>query len=314
MDLDEEKAMFNPQRLITDAFVEHLLACFQRAFPRGRDALEGVLEQACRTALENLSNCDAAYHDINHTVLVTDVGQTILWGRISSQGDITPNDWVNAVIAMLFHDVGYLRGVLQGDNEGDYLCDHGGNRVTPEPGATDASMAPYHVTRSRMFVEQRFAAEPLLNVELISDYIEMTRFPVPTDSFYQPTGGTGGARDLGGLVRAADLIGQLADPRYLQKLAHLFAEFQENGDAERMGYANPGHLRSTYPAFFYQKISPYIGEGLRFLRKSEAGKVWVAQLYSHVYTEQHLEPSYGPERVDVSTSEIAVVALPNRAV
>jgi len=171
-------------------------------------------------------------------------------------------------------------------------------------------MAPYHVSRSRLFVEQRFATEPLLDVAAISDYIEMTRFPVPNEAFYQSTGGTG---DLGGLVRAADLIGQLADPRYLQKLAHLFAEFQENGDAERMGYANPGHLRSTYPAFFYQKVSPYISEGLRFLRKSEAGKVWVAQLYSHVYTEQHLEPSYGPERVDVSNSEIAVIALPNRS-
>ncbi len=302
--------MFNPQRLVTDAFVEHLLTCFRQAFPGGRHKLEGVLEQACRTALENLSNCDAAYHDINHTVLVTDVGQAILWGRISCQGDVSPEDWVHAIVAMLFHDIGYLRGVLRDDVEGDYLCDHEGNRVSPVPGATDASMAPYHVSRSRMFVEQRFATEPLLNVAAISDYIEMTRFPVPNEAFYQSTGGAG---DLGGLVRAADLIGQLADPRYLQKLAHLFAEFQENGDAERMGYANPGHLRSTYPAFFYQKVSPYISEGLHFLRKSEAGKVWVAQLYSHVYTEQHQEPSYGPERVDVSTSEIALIALPNRS-
>ncbi len=298
--------MFNPQRLITDAFVDHLISRFRRAFPGERHQLEGVLEQACRTALENLSNCDAAYHDINHTVLVTDVGQTILWGRISSQGDIGPSDWVNAVIAMLFHDIGYLRGVLKGDRTGDYLCDHEGNRVSPPPGSTDASMAPYHVTRSRLFVEQRFVSEPLLDVEIISDYIEMTRFPVPNDAFYQRAG------DLGGLVRAADLIGQLADPRYLQKLAHLYAEFQENGDAERMGYTNPGHLRSTYPAFFYQKVSPYITEGLRFLRKTEEGKVWVAQLYSHVYTEQHHEPSFGPERIDSSTSEIAVVALPNR--
>lgn len=298
--------MFNPQRLITDAFVDHLISRFRRAFPGERHQLEGVLEQACRTALENLSNCDAAYHDINHTVLVTDVGQTILWGRISSQGDIGPSDWVNAVIAMLFHDIGYLRGVLKGDRTGDYLCDHEGNRVSPPPGSTDASMAPYHVTRSRLFVEQRFVSEPLLDVEIISDYIEMTRFPVPNDAFYQRAG------DLGGLVRAADLIGQLADPRYLQKLAHLYAEFQENGDAERMGYTNPGHLRSTYPAFFYQKVSPYITEGLRFLRKTEEGKVWVAQLYSHVYTEQHQEPSFGPERIDSSTSEIAVVALPNR--
>lgn len=298
--------MFNPQRLVTEAFVDHLITRFQRAFPGAHPELEGVLEQACRTALETLANCDAAYHDINHTMMVTDVGQCILWGRISSQGDVGPEDWLHAVVAMLFHDIGYLRGLLKDDRAGDYLCNHEGQRISPPAGSTDAFMAPYHVNRSRMFVEQRFAAEPLLNVETISNYIEQTRFPVPADNVYQHSG------DLAGLVRAADLIGQLADPRYLQKLAQLYAEFQETGDAERMGYTNPGHLRSTYPAFFYQKVSPYISEGLRFLRKSEAGKVWVAQLYSHVYTEQHQEPSFGPERVDIESAEIAVMALPNR--
>lgn len=299
--------MFNPQRLVTDAFVDHLVARFRQAFPGNHSELEGVLTLACRTALENLSNCDAAYHDINHTILVTDVGQCILWGRISSQGDLSPEDWIHAVVAMLFHDIGYLRGLLKADTSGSYQCDQKGERVTPAAGATDACMAPYHVDRSQLFVQQRFAAEALLDVKVISAYIEMTRFPVPAENFYQ-SGGT-----IGGLVRAADLIGQLADPRYLQKLAHLYAEFKENGDAERMGYTNPGHLRSTYPAFFYQKVSPYITEGLQFLRKSEVGKVWVAQLYSHVYTEQHLEPSFGPERVNIGSSEIAVVALPNKA-
>ena len=168
-----------------------------------RDRLEGVLTLACRTALENLSNCDAAYHDINHTIMVTDVGQCILWGRISSQGDLSAEDWIHAVVAMLFHDIGYLRGLLKDDENGSYLCDREGERVTPAAGATDACLAPYHVNRGRMFVEQRFASEALLNVERISDYIEMTRFPVPADDFYQSVD------DIGGLVRAADLIGQL---------------------------------------------------------------------------------------------------------
>lgn len=32
-----------------------------------------------------------------------------------------------------------------------------------------------------------------------------------------------------GLVQAADLIGQLSDPRYLKKISALFYEFQETG-------------------------------------------------------------------------------------
>ena len=298
--------MFDAQRLVTEAFVDHLIDAFRRAFPNPNPKLEGVLEHACRSSLETLANTDAAYHDTNHTLLVTDVGQTILSGRIISQGDLTPEDWLHAIVAMLFHDIGYVRGSLKDDRSGDYLVDKDGQRLQPPAGATDACLTPFHVDRSQLYIEQRFATEPLLDVAVISDYIEMTRFPVPDDAFYQRVG------DLAGLVRAADLIGQLADPCYLQKLSQLYAEFRETGDAERLGYENAGHLRSTYPAFFYQKVSPYITEGVRYLRKSNAGRAWVAQLYAHVFTEQHHEQSFGPERIDISPAEIAIMALPAR--
>lgn len=298
--------MFDAQRLVTEAFVDHMIDAFRRAFPNSYPQLEGALEHACRSSLETLANTDAAYHNTNHTLLVTDVGQTILFGRIISQGDLTPEDWLHAIVAMLFHDIGYVRGSLKDDRSGDYLLNKDGQRLKPAPGATDACLTPYHVDRSRLYIEQRFATENLLDVSIISDYIEMTRFPVPDDAFYQRVG------DLAGLVRAADLIGQLADPCYLQKLSLLYAEFCETGDAERMGYQNAGHLRSTYPAFFYQKVSPYITEGIRHLRKTHAGKAWIAQLYAHVFTEQHQEQSFGPERIDISPAEIAVMALPAR--
>lgn len=299
--------MFDAQRLVTAAFVDHLIDAFRRAFPTPNPQLEGVLEHACRSSLETLANTDAAYHNTNHTLLVTDVGQTILYGRIISQGDLTQEDWLHAIIAMLFHDIGYVRGSLKDDRSGDYLINAAGERLQPPPGATDACLTPFHVDRSQLHIAQRFATESLLDVAVISDYIEMTRFPVPEEPFYQRVG------DIGGLVRAADLIGQLADPCYLQKLSLLYAEFCETGDAERMGYQNAGHLRSTYPAFFYQKVSPYITEGIRFLHKSNAGKAWIAQLYAHVFTEQHQEQSFGPERIEISPAEIAIMALPARA-
>ena len=125
--------MFNPQSLVTDAFVDHLVGRFRQAFPGNHSELEGVLTLACRTSLETLANCDAAYHDINHTIMVTDVGQCILWGRLSSQGDISPEDWLHAIIAMLFHDIGYLRGLLKDDQTGDYLCNYCLLYTSPSP-------------------------------------------------------------------------------------------------------------------------------------------------------------------------------------
>ena len=181
-------------------------------------------------ALESLTNSDCSYHDLNHTIMVTDVGQSILWGRLTSQGDVTAHDWLHAILAMLYHDVGFIRGILKGDRGGRYIVNEFGDTVAPPAGATDAYMAPYHVSRSCLFVKERFATETLVDAGTLIHHIEMTRFPVPRDAFYQRVG------DFAGLVRAADLIGQMADPQYIQKLSKLFMEFTRDrrGGAARL--------------------------------------------------------------------------------
>lgn len=46
-------------------------------------------------------------------------------------------------------------------------------------------------------------------------------------------------------MRAADLIGQLADPHYLHKLSKLFQEFTETGAVEAMGYHTAADLADS---------------------------------------------------------------------
>ena len=282
--------MFSPTRTVIDAFVATVVETFQRAYPGASHQQCAVLEQSARMALESLTNSDCSYHDMHHTVMVTDVGQSILWGRLMSQGDVTPHDWLHSILAMIYHDIGFVRGILKGDRGGRYIVNEFGDTVAPPPGATDAYMAPYHVTRSCLFVKERFAIETTVDAGTLIHFIEMTRFPVPTDAFYQRVG------DFAGLVRAADLIGQMADPQYIQKLARLFSEFSETGEAERLGYQHAGELRSDYPTFFFERVRPYISEGLRFLRKTQEGQLWIANLFNHVFSEQQSEPAYGPER------------------
>ncbi|MBV1906724.1 MAG: hypothetical protein KUG75_11645 [Pseudomonadales bacterium] len=282
--------MFNPSRVVINAFVGTTINTYNRAFPNADPAIGSLLEQAGHMALEALANTDCAYHDLNHTILVTDVGQSILLGRLMSQGDVTPFDWLHATIAMLYHDIGFIRGLLKGDRDSAYITGGQNGTIVPPSGSTDAIMGPYHVNRGALYIRERFAAEPLIEVETLAKYIEMTRFPVPEDAYYQRVG------DFAGLVRAADLIGQLADPQYIQKLSKLYAEFEETREAEQFGYSNPGELRAGYPSFFFNYVRPYISEGLRYLRKTQTGQQWIANLFAHVYSEQQCEPNYGPER------------------
>lgn len=112
----------------------------------------------------------------------------------------------------------------------------------------------------------------------------------PSEEDHQESG------DFPGLLRAADLIGQLADPQYIRKISALFAEFKETGQAAKMGDTTGADLREGYPRFFWEVVTPFISEGVRFLRRTQEGQQWVASLYANVFTEEHEAPAYGPER------------------
>jgi hypothetical protein len=214
--------------------------------------------------------------------MVTLVGQEILRGRHISVGGVTPRDWVQFIISLLAHDIGYVRGICRGDGNGSYVTDLAGDKVTLPEGATDASMAPYHVARSKLFVRER-AEKALVHLDIaaIEANIEHTRFPVPEDEQHESTD------DFPGLLRAADLIGQLADINYLRKLPALFNELYEIGMTNKLKYDGVADLRANYPDFFWKKARPYIGDALRYLQVTQEGQQWIANLYANVFSMEH---------------------------
>src|SRR5690349_11396582 len=82
--------MFNPTQLVIDTFVEQLKAAYIRTYGLLEPEYPNVIAFVGRIALENIANSDAPYHDVNHTILVTEVGQEILKGRHISRGGVGP--------------------------------------------------------------------------------------------------------------------------------------------------------------------------------------------------------------------------------
>ena len=91
----------------------------------------------------------------------------------------------------------------------------------------------------------------------------------------------------------------MADPNYIRRISALFTEFQETGTNAKLGYRNAADLRAAYPSFFWNMVRPHFDDGLRYLRMTQNGKQWVANLYSHVFAEEHDLPSLGAERVSI---------------
>ena len=164
-------------------------------------------------------------------------------------------------------------------------------------GATDASLTPYHVERSKIFVRSRFRTVKQIDDELICRLIDRTKFPVPESNGFSTT------NDLPGLLRASDLIGQLADLTYSKKSSALFIEFEELGIAKEMGYKSGADLRLKYPEFFWNKVSPLVKDAIRYLRITISGKKWLANLYSNIFMEEHSAIWLGAERGHVEKNE-----------
>jgi HD domain len=153
---------------------------------------------------------DTAYHDITHTLQATLCLAELLHNRhfAKETPSIDPDDFRRALVAALFHDIGYLK--KRGDTEG-----------------SGAKYTHLHEKRScdfaRAYLSQRgWPSDDIRSVErLISatgPSADVTRIEFETEV----------ERLLGQAVCTADYIGQMSDPNYPDKLKMLFGEFAES--------------------------------------------------------------------------------------
>ncbi|MGL5079985.1 MAG: Npun_R2479 family HD domain-containing metalloprotein [Microcoleaceae cyanobacterium] len=275
--------LFNAIELLIETFVQMLREGYHRNYGGFKANYADIVAWAGSMALENIANSDALYHDVEHTILVTLVGQEILRGKHIREGGVSGEDWLHFMISLVCHDIGYVKGVCRQDRDGWYATGQDNALVNLPEGCTDASLTPYHVDRAKLFIEERFGGHKLIDAEVIKHNIELTRFPVPNQSDHQDT------VRYPGLVRAADLIGQLSDPRYLKKVSALFYEFEETGFNQTVGYRNPGDLRKNYPKFYWGSAYPYIKDAQCYLGLTQQGKQIIANLHSNVFVVEHDE-------------------------
>ncbi len=145
--------------------LEKVLGSFMRR--RYGDAAANVVESATRTTMECIGNSDALYHNIEHTMLVTLAGHSILSGRYLHT-HLEAEDYIHVLIACLAHDIGYVRGLFEDDDEDGFVIDAAGTKVSLPRGASDASLMTYHVDRSKLYVTRRLRHIPGLDPERIA--------------------------------------------------------------------------------------------------------------------------------------------------
>lgn len=147
------------------------------------------------------------YHDLHHTLDVFLCATRLLHGAHVAGIALAPDDISRAMIAALLHDIGYAQ--LIGDDSG-----------------TGAKYTQTHVDRGiefmhRYLAERNFPPDWAPLLETVIGCTDPTR-PHSRIAFSDEK-----TRLLGQLVATADLVGQMADRTYLEKLLFLYFEFKE---------------------------------------------------------------------------------------
>jgi hypothetical protein len=278
--------MITLPELATDVLEEFLGSYMRRRFGSSQTLLLEIVPSAARIALECIGNSDALYHNVEHTLLVTLAGHDILRGR-ALHSRTTAVDYAHVIIACLTHDIGYVRGLFEDDDEDGFVIDSAGLKVTLPRGSSDAGLMPHHVDRSKLYVMKRMEGSASLNKQRIADAIEGTRFPPAKDQKLH---------EEASILRAADFIGQLGDPNYIRKANALFHEFEEVGMNRQLGYESPADIVNRYPQFYWNSVAPHIQTEIRYLNMTSSGRHWIASLYSNVFRAEREISLSGPQK------------------
>src|ERR1700746_2614826 len=168
--------MITLPKLAAEALGAFLASDMKDRFGTSDARLAELIPFAARLALDCIGNSDALYHNVEHTLLVTMAGHDIFMGR-SLLMPSTPTDYSHLIVACLTHDIGYVRGIVKGDDNKGYVVDGPGRKVSLPRGSSDAALAPYHVERSKLFVLDRIATVEQLDGARIARAIGFTQFP-----------------------------------------------------------------------------------------------------------------------------------------
>ena len=110
--------MYNEE---TTFIIEELVRKKVFLFPESNEKYNDIIYESVNQSANILIKTDALYHDLEHTTLVTLCGQDIFLGKKILEGNLSIEDWIHYTIALLFHDVGYFRDILNDDFESNQI-------------------------------------------------------------------------------------------------------------------------------------------------------------------------------------------------
>ncbi|MFC1581048.1 hypothetical protein ACFL4N_09115 [Thermodesulfobacteriota bacterium] len=206
--------------------------------------------------------CNTLYHDLRHTTDAFLAMTRLIHGAMLNENHFSELNVITGLVASLFHDVGYI--LEESDTDGT------GAKYTADHEKISAEFFERHGLENGLPEEEIQGGKiMILCTDLMID-IASIDFPGADVEL------------LGRMINAADLLGQMADRTYLEKLLYLYHEFKEGQVGDYEGEVDI--LRKT-PGF-YRFIQTRMGKVSALLNRfmiSHFTARWM--LGTNLYTE-----------------------------
>lgn len=167
------------------------------------------VERLFRGNYPGFQKCNTEYHDLRHTMLVLLAMARLIHGACIDGIKFTDKEINLGLAAALMHDTGYIQEV--DDNCG-----------------TGAKYTLIHIKRSIMFAQNYYSDDEYFQNDLdcFSGMLFYTGINIDIKGIVFPAVNM---EIMAKILGTADLLGQMSDRIYLEKLVHLFREFEEGG-------------------------------------------------------------------------------------
>lgn len=171
--------------------------------------------------------CNIYYHDLKHTTDCLMATTRLIHGAFAKGVRLTERHVCLGLVSSLLHDTGYIQGIW-------------------ETGGTGAQYTLTHIERSISFMEKYFAGNDYSTDDLLfcrgclkCTGLDVNIGEIPFESTEHEF--------LGKALGTADLLGQMADRTYLERLPFLYCEFEEGGVP---GFSDELDLLRKTPGFW----------------------------------------------------------------
>jgi predicted metal-dependent HD superfamily phosphohydrolase len=196
--------------------------------------------------------CNTPYHDIHHISDVTLAFVRLLHSAILKGHEFSNKEIELGVMAALFHDTGYLQ-------------------KTDDTDGTGAKYTPVHVNRSCTWAsgflsKHGYTSQEIEHLQSMILHTDHQVSPKEIDNLPESI------KLVGCILGTADLVGQMADRVYLEKLVDLFHEFSE---AKIPGFSSETEL--------YEKTAAFVGISFKRL-DDDLGKLY--EMYNEHFSSR----------------------------